>query len=196
MKKRCSVACIKRRYTSLIEEWRPIEGYENYEVSSLGRVRSKGRYVNTRSYGKRFIEGQIIEGRPNKKRGNYVYVSLCAKSRHKQFKVHRLVAQAFIPNPDSKPQINHIDNDPTNNRTDNLEWVTAQENSDWKVACGRSDNKQKKPIKATEIKTGNYIIFESSLAAVKNGFSRPAIWRCMTGEYSHHHGYTFEFANG
>lgn len=178
----------------MIEEWRSIEGYGNYEVSSLGRVRSKGRYVNTRSYGKRFIEGQIIEGRPNKKRGNYVYVSLCTKSRHKQFKVHRLVAQAFIPNPDSKPQINHIDNDPTNNRADNLEWVTAQENSTWKVICGRSGSKLKKPIIATNIATGEKTFYESASDAVQYGFNRAAIWRCLTGKYSKHHNHKFEYA--
>ena len=176
------------------EIWRPIEGFEQYDVSNLGRIRSKDRFVNIRSYGKRLIKGQILS--PHKGRGGYLYIALCFGSKHKSFKVHRLVAQAFIPNPGNKPQVNHIDNDRQNNRVDNLEWVTAEENNAWKVACGRSGNKCKKPIKATDIKTGNSIIFESTLAAQKNGFSRAAIWRCMTGEYSHHHGHTFEFVSG
>ena len=180
----------------MTEEWRTIEGYDAYEVSNFGRVRSKDRYVNIRSYGQRLIPGQILKGESNPHRHGYWMVSLCSKSKHRNFQIHRLVAQAFIPNPENKPQVNHIDNNPANNRADNLEWVTAQENNDWKVACGRSGNPNKKPIKATNIKTGETLIFESSLDAVRYGFKRPSIWRNMTGEYSHHKGYVFEFIDG
>lgn len=176
----------------MTEEWRAIEGYDAYEVSNFGRVRSKDRYVNIRSYGQRLIPGQILKGESNQHRHGYWTVSLCSKSKHRNFQIHRLVAQAFIPNPENKPQVNHIDNNPSNNRVDNLEWVTAQENVDWMIKCGRQVS-YKRPIKATNIETGEVLMFESSIDAARHGFQRPSIWRNMTGEYSHHKGYVFEF---
>lgn len=176
----------------MVEEWRTIEGFDEYEVSNMGLVRSKDRFVNVSGNGKRLIKGQILKS--HSCRHGYQYLSLCSKSKHTHFQVHRLVAQAFIPNPGNKPQVNHIDNNPRNNRVDNLEWVTAQENSTWKVICGRSGSKLKKPIIATNIATGEKTFYESASDAVQYGFDRAAIWRCLTGEYSKHHNHKFEYA--
>lgn len=111
-----------------IEEWKPVVGYEGlYEVSSEGRVRSLGRYQRVRNNGKMFHEGQImkLKNRP----GGYLGAHLCKNCKHKIHSVHRLVAEAFIPNPEGKEQVNHKNGIKTDNRVSNLEWVTKSENA-------------------------------------------------------------------
>ena len=105
----------------MIEEWRPIEGYEGlYEVSNLGRVRSLDRFYY------RLHKGKVLS--PTKDRYGYLTVTLNCNGKSKTIKIHRLVAQAFLPNPDNLPQVNHKDEDKTNNNVDNLEWCTAKYN--------------------------------------------------------------------
>ena len=101
-----------------MEIWKEIEGYEGkYSVSTEGNIRNN----NTGA--------QLKPGRTGKKR-NYHTVVLYGKSKkdRKSWSVHRLVAQAFIPNPQNKPQVNHIDGNPSNNNLENLEWCTNSEN--------------------------------------------------------------------
>ena len=106
--------------------WKPVAGYEDrYMVSNDGRVKSLDIYVKAR-FGKRLSKGRI-KPQCNNNRG-YSCVGLCRDNRTHTHLVHRLVAEAFVPNTDNKPQVNHIDGDRTNNRADNLEWVTDNEN--------------------------------------------------------------------
>lgn len=111
------------------EVWRPINGYEGlYEISNKGRVKSFN-YWNGARYEKkeRIINGW--EQKPNKE-GAYsrMKVHLTKNKRQRGFMIHRLVAESFIPNPDNKPHINHIDGNPLNNNIENLEWCTQAEN--------------------------------------------------------------------
>lgn len=174
------------------EEWRKVNGYPAYEVSNTGKVRSVDRYVRIRGNGRRPLEG--MELRQYEDRLGYRFVKLSSMSDQKTLAVHRLVAKAFIPNPEGKPMVNHIDCNPSNNNAENLEWVTAQENVDWMYTCGRESDHNARPIRATNIKTGESVVFQSSVEAARHGFQRPSIWRQMTGEYSHHKGYKFEYA--
>lgn len=104
----------------MTEEWRPVVGYEGlYEVSNLGRVRSLPRW---RSHQQKLVL------RCSSNNSGYQQVHLSTHNKQKSMTVHRLVAQAFIPNPENKPEINHIDGDKTNNKIDNLEWVNRKEN--------------------------------------------------------------------
>ena len=96
-----------------MNEWRPITGFPNYEVSNDGDV------VN-------LVTGRQLK--PIRESTGYLHVTLCHEGHHHQTSVHRLVAQEFISNPDSKPFVNHIDGDKTNNQVDNLEWCTQSEN--------------------------------------------------------------------
>ena len=98
------------------EVWKDVVGYEGlYQVSNMGNVKSVG-------YGKERVL------KPGKDSRKYLTVSLSKSKKPKTFLVHRLVAQAFIPNPDNKPCIDHINTITTDNRVENLRWVTPKEN--------------------------------------------------------------------
>lgn len=105
----------------MIEEiWKDIENYEGkYQVSTFGRVKSL-------NYNKTCKE-RIMK--PDKDKGGYLRVVLCKNNRVKFFAVHRLVALAFIPNPENKPCIDHINTIRDDNRSENLMWCTYKENS-------------------------------------------------------------------
>ena len=111
----------------LTEEWRDVKGYEgNYMVSNLGRVKSLVGW-NGNKYTKR---DKILNPYKQKVGQEYcrLVVKLCKNGKKKDGKVHRLVADAFIPNPENKPNINHKDGNPLNNIASNLEWCTQREN--------------------------------------------------------------------
>ena len=109
------------------EIWKPIQGFGNaYEVSSFGRVRSLPRKYRS--------DAGVLVNKPGKElrgghdRLGYVLVRLNYNGLGKTEKVHRLVAEAFIPNPQNKKTVNHIDGNRANNHVDNLEWATQGEN--------------------------------------------------------------------
>lgn len=107
------------------EVWKPVIDYENYYmISNMGNVLSIG-HLN--SYGQYYRRKYPILLRPNKPR-NYYAVVLCKNKEHHLCLIHRLVAQAFIQNPQNLPQVNHKDGNKENNHVTNLEWVTAKEN--------------------------------------------------------------------
>lgn len=109
------------------EEWRTIEGFENYAVNNKGKVMRYG-YVKKTPLGHPFYhEPKLLKSNSSLRRG-YPCVSLYGDSGHKVVPVHRLVAQAFIPNPKNMPEVNHKDGVRTNSNASNLEWCTRAEN--------------------------------------------------------------------
>ena len=101
------------------EIWKPVRNYEGlYEVSNMGRVKS----LNYNRTGKERIMKGLDNGH------GYLFVQLCKDGKAKNCRINRLVAMAFIPNPDNLPEVNHKDKIRTNNRVDNLEWCTTQYN--------------------------------------------------------------------
>jgi hypothetical protein len=94
--------------------WKPIENYPKYEISDCGMVLSH-------------YSGNILK--PQKNSLGYLHVILCKNGKRKTCRVHRLVAEAFIENPENKREVDHIDRDKTNNHIDNLRWATRSENT-------------------------------------------------------------------
>ena len=121
----------------MIELWEPIKGYKYYEISNFGNVRSLNKKVSSgiKNNKTRIHKGKVLKQKNSG--GGYKQVCLVQLSNNKKTKlVHRLVAQAFIPNPENKPCINHIDSNRKNNNVRNLEWVTYKENTKHSIEYG------------------------------------------------------------
>lgn len=111
----------------MVETWLPIAGYEGlYEVSDLGRVRSLDRTVYSGRGNSRLAKGQVLKARPDK--DGYQLVSLWTKGCKQDPKVHRLVADAFIPNPANLPEVDHENGERDHNQKTNLRWTTRSVN--------------------------------------------------------------------
>lgn len=119
------------------EEWKDVVGFEGkYMVSSLGRVVSLSFPIEA---GKLHYQRNQIIKRQKKEQNGYLSTGLSVgRNRNRTVKVHRLVASAFLPNPDNLPVINHLDEDKTNNRVDNLEWSTTRSNINYGTGTERS----------------------------------------------------------
>ena len=164
------------------EIWKTVQGFENYEVSNLGNVRS---WIDNTP--KRRTLPKLLKLSPDK--NGYVSVSLYLNSfiRAKRILIHRLVAITFIPNPNNLPQVNHKDENKSNNRTDNLEWCTSKYNLSYSSIHKKgleTKNKNKtsnseKPILG--IKNGIIIYRFKSIAeaARESECSRWGIRRCL-----------------
>lgn len=127
------------------EVWMPIDGLDGlYEVSSLGRVKSLPKIRSVWKGAQYLSKEKYLNAHPS--RYGYPTVNLY-KDKHffKRMAVHRLVANAFIPNPENKPHINHINAVRTDNRIENLEWCTASENIHHTIKLGRH-----KPVKQND----------------------------------------------
>lgn len=164
------------------EIWKPVCGYEKlYDVSSYGRVRSHPRNGTVKSV-------HILSYSMNKGRKR---VTLSKDDECRQFQVHRLVAEAFIPNPDNKPEVNHIDGDPGNNNVSNLEWATRSENHIHRVYKLNS-NSLKECREVICLETGE--VFPSIRAAAREiGHEHKGIYRAINGQYKQAYGFHWRY---
>ena len=149
------------------EEWRPVVGYEDrYLVSNYGRVKSLDILVRCRGNGYRMNKGKEIPSRKNCR--GYVTVNLCVDNVMHTKLIHRLVAEAFIPNDKNKPQVNHIDGDVNNNNVSNLEWVSDNENKMHSAIYVGGTQRPMKAILATNINTGETKRFDGLRVAERS----------------------------
>ena len=157
------------------EIWKDIEGYEGiYKISNLGNVKSLERTLwNGHTYG-------------------YYTVRLSKDGKGKNHLLHRLLAVAFIPNPNNLPIINHKDGDKTNINLDNLEWSTYKDNNEHAIKTGL--NKIAKEIKAINVNTGETMHFDSAREADRVlGVGYKNISACLNGRQKTCGGYRWEF---
>lgn len=166
----------------IIEQWKPIVGYEGlYEVSNLGRVKSL-------NYNHTGVE-KIM--RQQKERNGYLRVGLYRDGKHKIFLVHRLVATAFIPNPIGFNEINHINEDKANNCVENIEWCDCKYNNNYgtrneRAAAARINH----PSQSMAVEASKYsdfrtieLRFASTMEAGRNGYNQGGVAACCNGCY-------------
>ena len=126
-------------------EWRPVKGYEGfYEVANDGTVRSLPRDTERAGGAIVHYEGRVLTHTFDTR--GYHGVTLCKEHKQRRVRVHRLVAEAFVDNPDGKPHVNHLDENKDNNHASNLEWCTPAENDAWGTRnerCKKNRDKQK-----------------------------------------------------
>ena len=172
------------------EIWKPIKGYEGrYCVSNMGRIMSLERSVRSRGKIKQRIMKQCNE------RKGYKTVSLCFDGKRKRYMVHRLVAEAFVPNLNNYNQVNHIDENKSNNSVYNLEWCTPKQNMNHGTRAERTREKaQKKVLKIDEL--GNIVSVYSSAkeAGELNGIGKQEIAKfCRGNRVGLYHGYYWKY---
>lgn len=168
-----------------------IEGYENYEVIPNGEV------VNIKT-------GKVLK--PQKSKNGYLHVGLYKNGKLKNYSVHRLVAEAFIPNPLNLPCVNHKDEDKTNNDIENLEWCTYKYNINYGVSLKKRAKTQRETgvqinnkgtSKAVYQYTTNGLILNvyPSIREVKRtlGYDDSCIAKCCRGKINHAYGFKWSY---
>ena len=166
----------------MMEIWHDIENYEGlYQISNKGRVKS-------------LYNGSERILRPVIDRYGYYKIMLYNDSVRKIFSIHRLVAQAFIPNLYNKPQVNHLDENKKNNSVDNLEWATAKENSNYGSRNEKVADSRSKPILQYS-KSGDFIREWKSAAEVERvlGINNSDIIQCCKGRRKSAGGYIWRY---
>jgi hypothetical protein len=158
--------------------WMPIAVSNGmYHVSDMGEVRNAAT-------------GKIIRQRKDK--DGYMLVDV-RKGRLEKvtLKAHRVVAEAFLPNPEGKPEVNHLNAVRHDNRLANIEWSTVSENRAYSYKMGRGVGNERAIV---GVKGDEVLSFTSLKEAERNGFNRNGIYHCINGVYKHHHGYEWRYA--
>lgn len=170
-----------------IEIWKDIKGYEGlYQISSLGKVKSL-----------KFGKEKILK--PRKNTFGYLESVLCKNGNSKSFKIHRLVAEAFIPNPNNLPCVNHKNENKILNTVENLEWCTYKYNINYGTRNERvsqteiNDPNRSKQVYQYTFDKQLIKVWESINECKRNGLSSGNISQCCNGKRIQYKGYKWEF---
>lgn len=148
------------------EIWKQYPEFDFIEVSNLGRVRTKDRYVPSKNASKRLVKGRVLKQHDNGH--GYMFVQFYANGKRITLRVNRMVAITYIPNPHNYPVVNHLDNDRANNAVSNLEWCTRKENEDYKKNFGTSTPEVLgRPVIVVNPETSEVFWFESQSEAAR-----------------------------
>ena len=151
-----------------VETFVKVEGFEKYEVSNLGRVRN-------------IESGRVLK--PQLHHSGYLGLRLCENNKQKYLYLHRIIATAFIDNPDEKPQVNHIDENKLNNDLSNLEWCTERENAIHGTRTKRIAEKNFKKVIQLDLNDNILNVFKSmKQAEQETGIDASSISRCCNGK--------------
>ena len=173
------------------EVWKVIPNTnDDYEISTLGRIRSK-RGVGGTNKKKNF---QILKPWIAPNGYKYIYIRFNNTSKRYKVTIHSLVAKAFLPPPTVKSEINHIDCDRTNNNVDNLEWVTSSENTEHAIRNGNliPGGNKRKPIKSIDTLTGE-IRYWKSVSEAERFFNSRHITDVLKGRRKQIRNNTFQY---
>lgn len=177
------------------EEWRAVQGYSGlYEVSDLGRVRSLPREIKTYNGGKWTRPGKIIKPITNK--DGYQQIHICKDGKQSTITVHRLVALAFLDNPDNLPEVNHKNEIKTDNRVKNLEWCTRGYNNNYGTKNKRQSVVLSRPVAMYSL-DGEKIkeFYGGHEAQRQTGILEQSISLCCLGKRQHAGGFRWKFAD-
>ena len=157
-----------------------IENYPDYRAGSLGNVLSLKK-------NKEKILKPIIG------KDGYARVELCNENGKRKFFVHRLIAEAFIPNPHNLKQVNHIDENKLNNAIDNLEWCTAKYNINFGTGIKKRASKSKKKVGRFSLNGKLLQVYDGLADAERAGYTHSAISEVCSGKRQSHKGYIWKF---
>ena len=191
----CIYFLVGRKLVNMEEIWKDIKGYEGlYQISNLGNVKSLSRTMeNKGTFGKIYhIKEKIMKPKIDK---GYYRIGLTKNKIRKYFAVHRLVAIAFIENPDNLEIINHKDENPLNNKVDNLEWCTQQYNINYGTGMERRKAKQSIKINQYDL-NGNYIrTWDCINDAIRQYKGNTQICQCCKGKRKYASCYKWKYAD-
>lgn len=183
------------------EIWKDIEDYEGwYQVSNTGRVRSVDRVVQHADGISSTLKGRVLKPRSDK--CDYLVVHLCKDGKRTTKTAHRLVAQAFIPNPEGLPQVNHKNEVKNDNRVENLEWCDAAYNLAYGTARTRksqtmTNGKRSKAVLQIDPNTMEILReWPSTAECGRNGFNSSLVSACCLGKQKTHKGFIWKYKKG
>lgn len=160
-----------------VEIWKDVLGYEGfYQVSNKGNIYSVARKD---ALGRK-IGGRTLKPRYHK--DGYLQVILCKNGIRKNKLIHRLVLETFVENPNNLPEVNHKDENKINNGLSNLEWCDTSYNNNHGTRNRRIGQTKSKKVRAVNVKTGEFITFNSAKEAISKGYSR-VLYQACRGAY-------------
>ena len=181
-----------------MECWRWYPGYEGIaQVSTRGQVKTVDRLVTRKDGRKCLWKGRILK--PRRDKNGYLLITLSRNGKERTFKVHRMVAETWIDNPENKPEVNHRNEQKDMNFVENLSWASRKANVRWgtgieRSAASRLNGSCSKPVEAIDPKTGEVVLeFPSTKEAGRNGFDSSRISKCCRGKTLSHKGFVWRY---